>query len=90
MLLATTAVEDYDRFVKVFSTKGADKRKQHGSQGATVFRDPSPGGPRLGGLRLGRGGLAELRLRSRDPGDHAGGRAQGEAAGVPYAGGYEA
>ena len=41
MLLATTAVEDYDRFVKIFSTKGADKRKQHGSQGATVFRDPS-------------------------------------------------
>ena len=41
MLLATTAVEDYDRFVKVFSTKGADKRKQHGSQGATVFRDTS-------------------------------------------------
>ena len=39
MLLATTAVEDYDRFVKIFSTKGADKRKQHGSQGATVFRD---------------------------------------------------
>ena len=41
MLLATTAVEDYDRFVEVFSTKGAEKRKQHGSQGATVFRDPS-------------------------------------------------
>jgi hypothetical protein len=41
MLLATTAVEDYDRFVKIFSTKGADKRKQHGSQGATVFRDTS-------------------------------------------------
>ena len=41
MLLATTAVEDYDRFVKIFSTKGADKRKQHGSQGATVFRDAS-------------------------------------------------
>ena len=41
MLLATTAVEDYDRFVKIFSTKGAEKRKQHGSQGATVFRDPT-------------------------------------------------
>jgi hypothetical protein len=40
MLLATTAVEDYDRFVEVFSTKGAEKRKQHGSHGATVFRDP--------------------------------------------------
>ena len=41
MLLATTAVEDYDRFVKIFSTKGAEKRKQHGSHGATVFRDPT-------------------------------------------------
>ena len=41
MLLATTAVEDYDRFVKIFSTKGAEKRRQHGSKGAVVFRDPN-------------------------------------------------
>ena len=41
MVLATTTVEDYDRFVKIFSTKGAEKRKQHGSKGATVFRDPN-------------------------------------------------
>jgi quinol monooxygenase YgiN len=41
MLLATTKVEDFDRFLKVFSTKGAEKRKQHGSRGATVFRDPT-------------------------------------------------
>ena len=41
MLLATTQVEDFDRFLEVFSTKGADKRRQHGSTGATVFRDPS-------------------------------------------------
>ena len=41
MILATTKVEDFDRFLKVFSTKGAEKRKQHGSKGATVFRDPS-------------------------------------------------
>src|SRR3954467_973399 len=41
MLLATTQVEDLDRFLDVFSTKGADKRKQHGSKGATVFRDPN-------------------------------------------------
>jgi hypothetical protein len=40
MMLATTKVEDFDRFLQVFSTKGADKRKQHGSKGATVFRDP--------------------------------------------------
>jgi hypothetical protein len=41
MLLATTTVEDFDRFAKIFSTKGAEKRKQHGSQGSTVFRDPN-------------------------------------------------
>jgi hypothetical protein len=31
--LATTTVEDFDRFLKVFTTKGAEKRKQHGSKG---------------------------------------------------------
>jgi hypothetical protein len=41
MLLATTQVEDFDRFIEIFSTKGADKRKQHGSKGVLVFRDPS-------------------------------------------------
>ena len=30
MILATTQVEDFDRFEKIFSTKGAEKRKQHG------------------------------------------------------------
>jgi quinol monooxygenase YgiN len=41
MMLATTKVEDLDRFLKIFSTKGADKRKQHGCKGSTVFRDPN-------------------------------------------------
>jgi hypothetical protein len=41
MLLATTQVEDLDRFLEVFSTDGAEKRRQHGSKGAVVFRDPS-------------------------------------------------
>jgi len=41
MLLATTKVEDFERFLKIFSTKGAEKRKQHGSKGSTVFRDPN-------------------------------------------------
>jgi hypothetical protein len=41
MFLATTKVEDFDRFIQVFSTKGLEKRKQHGSKGATVFRDPN-------------------------------------------------
>ena len=41
MLLATTQVEDVDRFLEIFSSKGAEKRKLHGSKGAVVFRDPS-------------------------------------------------
>ena len=63
MLLATTQVEDVDRFMEVFSTDGAEKRKKHGSKGAVVFRDPSEERPRLGDLRPGRAGLAELRVR---------------------------
>lgn len=41
MLLATTKVENFEQFLKIFSTKGLEKRKQHGCKGATVFRDPS-------------------------------------------------
>jgi hypothetical protein len=41
MLLATTTVEDVDRFLDVFSNAGAEKRAQHGCKGSTVFRDPN-------------------------------------------------
>jgi hypothetical protein len=41
MMLATTTVTDFDQFLKIFSTKGADKRRHHGSKGSTVFRDPN-------------------------------------------------
>jgi hypothetical protein len=41
MLLATTTVEDFDRFTEVFATTSAEKRKEHGSKGALVFRDPN-------------------------------------------------
>jgi hypothetical protein len=41
VILATAKVEDFDRFWNTFSTKGAEKRKQHGSKGANVFRDPN-------------------------------------------------
>jgi len=40
MILATTKVEDFERWLKIFSTTSAEKRKQHGSKGSTVFRDP--------------------------------------------------
>jgi len=41
MMLATTRVQDFDRWMKIFSTTSAEKRRQHGSKGATVFRDPA-------------------------------------------------
>jgi len=41
VILLTTQVEDFDRFLEIFSTKGAEKRKQHGSKGSTVYRDPN-------------------------------------------------
>ena len=41
MMLATTRVQDFDRWMKIFSTTSAAKRKQHGSKGAIVFKDPT-------------------------------------------------
>jgi hypothetical protein len=41
MFLATTKVEDFDRWLKIFSTTSAVKRKQHGCKGSTVYRDPN-------------------------------------------------
>jgi len=76
MILATTQVEDFDRFLEIFSTKGAEKRKQHGSKGSTVFRDPNEEDRVWGALRLGCGGLAELRLRPRCAADPSRSRAQ--------------
>ena len=40
MILTTVRIEDFDRFWSTFSTKGAEKRKQLGSRGSRVFRDP--------------------------------------------------
>jgi hypothetical protein len=41
MMLATTRVQDFDHWMNIFSTTSAEKRKQHGSRGAIVFRDPA-------------------------------------------------
>jgi hypothetical protein len=41
MILSTVKVEDFDRFWNTFSTKGAEKRRELGSKGAHVFRDPT-------------------------------------------------
>jgi hypothetical protein len=41
MLLATTKPEDVDRFMRICSTKGAEKRRQYGCKGAQIYRDPT-------------------------------------------------
>jgi hypothetical protein len=41
MILSTAKIEDFDRYLSVFSTKGAEKRRQHGCKGSHVFRDPN-------------------------------------------------
>lgn len=41
MILATSKVEDFDRWIRVFSTTSAEKRRQHGCKGSTVYRDPN-------------------------------------------------
>ena len=45
LILATSKVEDFDRWMKIFSTtKDVEKRKHGGSKGSTVFRDPNEDG----------------------------------------------
>ena len=44
MFLATSKVEDFDRWWTVFSTTSLEKRQQHGSKGSHVFRDPNEEG----------------------------------------------
>jgi hypothetical protein len=40
MILTIAKVAEFDQFLKTFSTKGAEKRKQHRSKRSQVFRDP--------------------------------------------------
>jgi hypothetical protein len=40
MILTIAKVADFDQFLKTFSTKGAEKRRQHRSKRSQVFRDP--------------------------------------------------
>jgi hypothetical protein len=72
MMLATTRVEAVDRWLKIFTTTSAVKRKQHGSKGSRSSATP----PKR---------IASVRSRGR--GDPEGGRSQAEAGGraVPAA-----
>jgi hypothetical protein len=44
VFLATSKVEDFDRWWGVFSTTSLAKRKQHGSKGSRTFHDPNEEG----------------------------------------------
>jgi hypothetical protein len=44
MILATVKVADFDRFLTTFSTRGAERRREHGSRHSHVFRDPENAG----------------------------------------------
>jgi hypothetical protein len=44
MIVTVVKVADFDRFLKTFSTKGAEKRREHGSKGSQIFRDPDDPG----------------------------------------------
>jgi len=44
VFLATSKVEDFDRWWNVFSTTSLEKRKQHGCKGSRTFRDPNEEG----------------------------------------------
>jgi hypothetical protein len=44
VFLATSKVEDFDRWWAIFSTTTLEKRKQHGSKGSHAFRDPNEEG----------------------------------------------
>ena len=74
MVLATAKIGDFDRFWNTFSTKGAEKRKQHGCRGRTSFgiqmRATGFGRSSTGTRRAGRTSPRTRRSRrsSRKPG----------------------
>jgi hypothetical protein len=40
VIVTIAKVTDFDQFLKTFSTKGVEKRREHGCKGSHVFRDP--------------------------------------------------
>ena len=81
MLLATTQVEDFDRFMDDLLDHGSGQAQAARVEGRADLPRSLRGRSGLGDLRLGRAGLAELRGRPRGSADHEGSRAQGKAAG---------
>jgi hypothetical protein len=40
VIVTIAKVADFDQFLKTFSTRGAEKRREHGSKRSQIFRDP--------------------------------------------------
>ena len=40
MIVTVAKIADFDQFMKTFSTRGAEKRREHGCTGSRVFLDP--------------------------------------------------
>jgi hypothetical protein len=55
MIVTIAKVTDLDRFLEVFATTGADKRREHGCRGSRAFLDPGdrPEPPAPGTTRAG-------------------------------------
>jgi hypothetical protein len=81
MLLATTTVEDFDRFMPDLLDQGSREAKAARLERLCGPLRPRPGRPCAGVARLGPGGVEALHVRSRGPRDLRGGRARGSAPG---------
>jgi hypothetical protein len=40
VIVTIAKIADFDQFLKTFSTKGAEKRREHGCKHSQIFRDP--------------------------------------------------
>lgn len=75
MIVTIAKVADFDQFLKTFSTKGAEKRREHGSKGSQVFRDPDDPSRVWVAFDWEIEDYVEVHLRSRGPGNLPGTRA---------------
>ena len=82
MFLATSKVEDFDRWWSVFSTTSLEKRKQHGSKGSQVFHDPNEQGRVWVLFDWDAEGWQNVHLRPRGTGHPSTSRARKQATGL--------
>ena len=76
--------------MSIFSTKGAEKRKQHGSKGAHVFRDPNEADRVWVLFDWDAEGWQSFVSDPEVPSDHARSRPQGKPQAAEFGGQYDA